>query len=204
MRKLVLAALLICAVSSVSMANPLLLTPRGTTLTTGQFRAEAATSPGNDEGTYYWLVAGFRQWELSAIRIADRYDDDETLIGVQWNFLPETIVTPALSFGVRDAAFESEEGLGVYVAATRSLPVGAGSLFLRSLSVTAGIGAGGIGGPFFSAEARLPWNLMLQGEYESGDINAAIGWQPIKLLRLKAYTIDKEFYYGAELVPIQF
>lgn len=197
---LVLVALAACD----TCANPLLLIPRGTTLTTGQVRAEAAFSPGNDEGKYFWLGTGFRQWEVNAIRIDHPTDADETLVGIQWNFLPETYFTPAVSFGVRDAAFQSAEGLGVYVAATRSLPIGGSSRFLRGLEVTAGVGAGGIGGPFFGFEAKLPYKLFAQGEYDSGDINAAVGWEPIPLLRFKTYSLRGDFYYGAELTPISF
>lgn len=202
--------LLLCAVliavglTAPAGANPVLLSPTGTTLTTGQFRAEAAFSPGNDHGSYYWLAAGLQQLELNAVRIENRSGKDESIVGLQWSFLPETFVTPAVSFGVKDIAAESAEGVGVYAAVTRHLPVGELSPILKELAVTAGVGAGGIRGPFFSFEAKLPWKLFAQGEYDSRDFNAAVGWQPVRIFRIKAYKIRRESFLGAEIVPITF
>lgn len=190
--------------SGAVMANPLLLSPTGETLTTGQFRLEAALSPGNDRGKLFWFATGFQQWEFNATRIDNRCGEDETLLGVQWSFLPETMLTPAVSFGARDAAFQSAEGLGVYAAVTRHLPIGEGSRFLKDFMVTAGIGAAGIRGPFASFEAKIFGNLFAEAEYDSREFNAAVGWQPIPRLKLKLYTIRDEIYYGAELVPISF
>ena len=187
-----------------AVADPLILSPRGTTLTTGQFRLEAAFSPGNDRGKLFWFATGFQQLEINAIRIDNRIGQDETILGAQWNFLPETMLTPAISFGVRDAAFQSAEGLGVYAAVTRHLPIGEGSRFLKDFEVTAGIGVAGIRGPFASFEALTVGNLFAEAEYDSREFNVAVGWQPIPRLRLKLYTIRDELYYGAELVPISF
>ena len=204
MRLLSRLAALLLILGTQAGANPLLLAPTGETLTTGQFRLEAALSPGKDRGKLFWFATGFQQWEFNATRIDNRCGEDETLLGVQWNFLPETMLTPAVSFGVRDAAFQSAEGLGVYAAVTRHLPVGEGSWFLKDVAVTAGIGAAGIRGPFASFEVLTVGNLFAEAEYDSREFNAAVGWQPIPRLKLKLYTIRDELYYGAELVPIAF
>ena len=58
--------------------------------------------------------------------------------------------------------------------------------------------------PFCGFEAKLPGRFFVQGEYDSRDLNAAIGWQPVDLFRIKAYTIRSESYFGAELVPVTF
>lgn len=204
MRRIAFIILITFALAVPAFANPILLAPSGTTLTTGQVRAEAALSSGNDDGRYYWLSAGLLRLEVNATRFEDPSGEKETWVGAQWNFLPETILTPAIGFGVTDIASESEEGVGVYVAATRHLPIGLASKFLKEFSVTAGIGAGGISGPFAGFEMRLPFNLFAQGEYDSHDFNAAVGWQPIEQFRLKAYTIRDDYYFGAELLPISF
>lgn len=184
-------------------SNPLILEPTGTTLTTGQVRAEAALSPGNEHGKYYWLAAGFQQFEFNVIRTENGTGKNENMVGLQWGFLPETIFTPGISFGVRDIASQSAEGIGGYVAVTKHLPLPENSL-LKDLGLTAGIGAAGIRGTFFGFQAKLPFNLFAEGEYDSKDFNTAVGWQPISLLKLKAYNIRKDFYIGAELVPISF
>lgn len=185
-------------------ADPLLLAPTGATLTTGQVRAAAALNPSDSQDRYFWLGAGLMQVELNVLRIERPNQTAENIVGAQWNFLPETIITPAVGFGVRDALSDSKEGIGVYGAVTRHLPAGPASRVLTDFAVTAGVGVGGIRGPFFGFEARFPSRLIAQGEYDSRDFNAAIAWQPIPLFRLKAYSIRSEFYLGAELAPIRF
>ena len=197
------SVLLTCA-ASASFANPLILAPTGTTLGTGQFRAEAAFSPNNDEGRYFWFGAGLAQVEANVIRRDMPGAEAENLFGLQWNFLPETFATPALAFGGTDLASESGEGIGVYVAATKKLGLSKYVPFVKQVSGTIGIGAGGIRGPFASLEAKLPLRLFVQGEYDSRNLNAAVGWQPAKMFRVKAYGIDGDLYLGAELLPISF
>jgi hypothetical protein len=186
------------------MANRILLVPSGETLTTGQIRAEAALSPSNNDGKYMWLAAGLMQVELSVLRHERPSGEQDNEYSAQWNFLPETSFNPAVAFGVQDIADESEDGVTGYVVATKHLPIGAISPIVKDLAVTAGLAAGGIKGPFFGVEARLPLKFFIQGEYDSSDINAAFGWQPISMFRLKAYTIKNDAYFGAELLPLRF
>ncbi len=131
LRRLFLIALLVLFVCSAALADPILLAPRGTTLKTAQIRAEAALSPSNDEGSWYWLGTGFAQFEANIIRFKPRTGKSEDMINVQWNFLPETLLTPALTFGVVDAADESDEGTGIFVAATRHFPIGKVSKIIK-------------------------------------------------------------------------
>lgn len=185
-------------------ANYLLLAPTGTTLTTGQVRAEAALNPSGNNGEYYWLGAGLMKVEANVIRRQPNSGDAQDQLGVQWNFLPETSFTPAIGFGLTDITGESHDGRGYYVAITKRLPVDRFSTFFKDLSVTAGLGAAGIKGPFGGFEAHLPGGLFVQGEYDSRDFNGAIGWQPVSLFRVKAYSLRDDFFFGAEIVPIEF
>ncbi len=187
-----------------AFANPLLLIPTGTTLSTGQYRAEAALSPNNDHGKYFWLGTGFRQCEVDVIRVDNRHGTDENLIAVQWEYLPETSLTPAVAFGATDVASQSAEGIGVYLVITRHLPIGESSRILKDFALTAGIGVAGIRGPFFGFEAKLPGSFFAEGEYDSQNLNAAVGWEPMPRFRIKAYTIRSELYFGAEFVSVTF
>ncbi len=200
---LLAVTLALCALGP-AVANPILFAPTGMTLTTGQFRAEAALSPGNDDGKYFWFGAGLMQFEANLIHFDNPNGDDQNLIGAQWSFLPETSLTPGVGLGVWDIADESPEGIGAYVAVTKRLPTDMVLPLLRDVSATVGVGVGGIRGPFAGVEAKLPLGFFVQAEYDSRDFNAAGGWAPIKLLRLKAYTLDGDFFYGAELTPISF
>ena len=204
MRRHLLAGLLV-AVWAIcpAAANYLLLAPTGVTLTTGQYRAEAAFSPRNDEGKYFWLGTGFRQYELNVIQVPSNDGGDESLVGVQLNFIPETFLTPAVSFGLKDVASQSAEGIGVYVAITRSLPLSERSI-LKQFALTAGVGAAGIRGPFVGFQAELPNRFFAEGEYDSQNLNAAVGWEPLPGFKVKAYTIRGELYYGAQLARVGF
>lgn len=193
--------MLVAAAICPAEANPLILAPTATTLTTGQLRAEAALSPDNTNGRYYWLATGLAQYELSAIRQQRPGLSAENSIGIQASFLPETPFNPAVAFGVNDLASHS---IGVYAVVTKHLPIGMASLLVKDFAATIGVGLFGIRGPFGGFEAKLPMKIFVQGEYDSHDLNAAVGWQPTSLFRVKAYTIRKEFYLGAELVPVSF
>lgn len=201
---LLCAVILVLALCLPVTANNLILMPTATTLTTGQVRAEAALSPDNTNGRYYWLATGLSQYEVNAIRQERPGLASENMIGLQKSFLPETSLSPAIAFGVTDVASQSSKGIGVYAVVTRHLPLGPAVFLLKDFAVTAGVGLLGIKGPFSGFEAKLPMNVFVEGEYDSHDFNGAVGWQPISLFRVKAYTIRKEYYLGAELVPITF
>lgn len=185
-------------------ANPLLLCPTGTTLTTGQFRAEAALSPSNKHGNYTWLAAGLNQFEACLIRMSGVEGEDANSFCAQWCFLPETFFTPAVSLGVTDIGAQTEDGVGVYAAATKSIPTGKILPVIKDFSATLGIGVGGIKGLFAGLQVKLPAGLFIQGEYDTQDFNGAVGWQIAPALRVKVYSIRKETYFGAEIVPILF
>ncbi|MCE5314134.1 MAG: hypothetical protein ABFD49_08280 [Armatimonadota bacterium] len=205
MKKIILAVIMLSICSSGPiLANRILLVPSGQTLTTGQVRAEAALSSGNDEGKYIWLATGLAQVEINWLRFNKPSGESDNEYGAQWNFLPETSFNPGVGFGVQDIAGESDAGVTGYVVATKHLPTSMTGKFVNDLSATVGVAAGGIEGPFFGFEAHFPLKFFAQGEYDTHFFNAAVGWQPISLFRLKAYTLRGEGYFGAELVPIQF
>lgn len=204
MRTLLIAAALITCLCAPVVADPILLAPSGKTLSTGQFRAEAAMAFDDENGKYLWLGTGLMQLEANVIRLDDVKGRTENQIGLQWNFMPETFATPAVAFGATDVTSESDDGIGFYIVTTKRLSLGAVNPLIKELSGTAGVGIRGIKGMFFGLEAKLPMNLSLQAEYDSREFNGAIGWQPIKMLKLKAYSIHDEFYYGLEIPPIKF
>lgn len=203
-RTLCTAAILILCAAGAAIANPVILAPSATTLGLGQVRAEAALSPDNESGKYYWLSTGALGVEASLIRVEDANRKIENLFSAQMSFLPETFLSPALAFGVSDIGSQSAEGIGLYAVATKTLELSRFVPLVREFRATAGVGVGGIRGPFFAAEAKLPLRVFVQGEYDSRDFNAAVGFQPIEMLRFKAYNIRGDFFFGAELKPISF
>ncbi len=204
MRRLVWIVLLMSCVAYPAVANPILLTPTGTTLTTGQFRVEGAVSPDNQHGRYFWFATGLLQFEASVIRHEPPGGPAENLFNAQWCFIPETFITPAVSFGVADIASQSKEGAAGFVAVTKNVPIDKFVPAIREFKATIGVGVGGLRGPFASFENKLPFGFFVEGEYDTRDFNGAFGWQPIPMFRVKAYSIRADFYVGAELVPVAF
>lgn len=198
------AFIVVLALLAPAHANPLILAPTATTLTTGQVRAEAALSLSNTNGHYYWLGTGLQQYELSAIGFQQRGGKIEGMVGLQASFLPETSLSPAIAFGVNDIASQSSDGIGLYAVVTKHLPVGPAAFLIHDFAATVGVGLFGIRGPFSGFEAKLPGKFFVEGEWDSHDFNAAVGWQPISLFRIKAYSIRGDTYFGAELVPMTF
>jgi len=201
--RLIAATLLFAALITPALANNLILIPTGTTLTTGQVRAEAALSVDGTDGRYFWLGAGLQQYELNVTRFQRPHLAAENVIDLQFCFIPETIFTPAVAFGINDLADQSRQGPGPYAVITRHLPLPEASP-LKGFAATVGFGVVGLRGPFLGVEAELPAHFVLQGEYDSRDYNAAIGWKLTPSFMLKAYTIRRENYLGAELVPLTF
>ncbi len=204
MRKLFVAILLILFTLTPALANNLILIPTGTTLTTGQLRGEAAISVDGSRSQYYWLGTGLQQFEANITRVQKPGVDAENIVGLQWCFIPETIFTPGVAFGVNDLADQTRQGVAAYAVISRRLPLGERAFLLRSFTATVGFGGFGIRGPFFGFHAGLPADLFVQGEFDSRDFNGAIGWQPNETFRLKAYSIRRENYLGAEFVPMTF
>ncbi len=206
-KKILIAALVGLFISGLSIgicADPLILSPTANTLTTGQFRAEAAWRSNESKDRLFRLGTGLQQYELNVLRVEKPDSKAENIVGAQWSFLPETSFNPAVAFGISDAGDQSDDGIGVYGVITRHLPIGRSSVFIKDFAATVGLGLFGIKGPFAGFEAKLPSKFFVQGEYDSRNFNGAVGWQPLKQFRVKAYSIDRDYYIGAELVPVWF
>lgn len=185
-------------------ANYAILTPTGTTLSTGQFRAEVAAGANTDSGKYYWLGMGLTMGEINLISRAPDKGSSQTNFGAQIGFLPETFATPAVGFGVMGISSGTNRDFSGYVAVTKTLPVGALGGFASDVKASVGLSAGGNTGLFGSVEATLPFGFFLQGEYDTKNINTAFGWQLAKLIRLKAYNIHDDVFVGMELSTVRF
>ena len=148
------------AVAVPASANYLLLTPTGTTLTTAQVRAEAAISPGGNNGEYYWLGTGLMQVEVNVLQRNPQGADKQSRLGAQWSFLPETSLTPAVGFGVIDVTSASPEGIAGYIAVTKHFSALKSLGLVSDFAATAGLGAHGIKGFFGSFEAHLALRIL--------------------------------------------
>lgn len=194
--------LVLCAASAWS--DNIINVPRGTTLTTGQFRGQAMFSASGDEGNFFSTAIGLKQLELGYIHAEYPNGRQEELVSAQWNVLPETFITPAIGIGVRDIGSQSTEGIGFYGSITKHIPIQNYTKYVDDFSVTFGMGSKSVKGFFCGAEVKLPLYFVGQLEYDGDYWNSALSWQPVETFRLKLYRIGYEHYFGAEFVPLEF
>lgn len=200
------------------MADRIIFAPTGTTLSAGEVKAEAATSPSNDDSKIYWVGLGLQNFEVNAIRFDFKNDsptvtknrsrtivnfdtsldeEDYDIVNAQLGLIPETTLTPAISIGTWDLTDKTADGTGYFLAFSKAVPLTKElPLPVSDVKVHAGFGISGMDNIFGGAEASLPLGLKVSAEYFQKDFNYALGWGPVAGLQLKAYILDGETYYG--------
>ena len=201
-RILLTAAILLLACGV--WADNIIFVPRGTTLTTGQFRGQFLFSQTGDDGNFHTFSIGLKQLEFQYTHAEYVNGRKEELMGGQWNVLPETFITPAIGIGVRDVWSRSKEGIGIYGALTKHIPIQNYTRYADDFSVTLGVGARSIHGFFCGGEVKLPLYFVGQVEFDGENWNTALCWQPAETFRLKVAGVKSKRYYGAEFTPLEF
>ncbi|MEN6372936.1 MAG: hypothetical protein ABFD64_13090 [Armatimonadota bacterium] len=216
MRRIVTCIALVLAVLAAGpvFADRIIFAPTGTTLSPGAVKAEAATSPSNNDSKVYWLGLGLQKFEVNAIRFDFKNEtttksrgiatfdtsldkDDFDIVNAQLGLVPETTLTPAISIGVWDFTDKTADGTGYFLAFSKAVPLTKElPLPVRDVKVHAGFGVSGIDNVFGGAEATLPLGLKVSAEYFQKDFNYALGWGPVAGLQAKVYILDGETYYG--------
>jgi len=197
---LVVITLLACG----AWADNIITVPRGTTLTNGQFRGQFMFSQSGNNGNFFSMSVGLKQLELNYTHAEYADDRKEELVSGQWNVLPETFITPAIGVGVRDVGSQSKEGMGVYGALTKHIPIENYTRYIDDFSVTFGLGAKSIHGFFCGAEMKLPLYFVGQLEFDGDYWNSALCWQPVEAFRFKIFRVGYKHYFGAEFTPLEF
>lgn len=208
-KRLILASaigVLLCVIVGGASADRLVLTPTGSTLSTGGIKGEYANNADGD-GVIYWANIGVSRFEIEGARFQDFSPDETDVVGIQAAVVPETSFTPALAIGVRNISDETGglpepyDERTLYAVITKSLPASGGVPGLISdLSVSGGVGTGGLSGFFFGVEGNvLPLGLRAAVEYDTEDWNWAVSYGIVSVLRAKVYSIKDDIYYGASL-----
>lgn len=210
MKKTIIFALLVVAIVALfcaqACADRLITIPTGNTLAKASVKAEAIS--GFSDGTTtlvpfgevyraYWVNVGLGNVEIEGTRYVERGGDHKDCFSAELGILPETIITPAIGFGVRDIGNEIERG--VYLAVSKTLPLSdkIPMMPVRNIKVHGGYGIDGLNGIFLGAQADLPMHLTLSVEEVDSKFNASLAWNVIPKLSLKFYSLDGEFFYGA-------
>lgn len=202
MRTSVICLFALLLAASCSMADRIIFAPTGSTLSTGQIRAEAAVKSSDTSQHLYWGAIGLGQVELSAIKVdknesLSHFGDDD-VVSVALGLIPETLITPGVSVGVWNIGADDHRDRGYYLAASKSVPMDSSFGFLSNLRVHVGVGTKGTSGTFGGVELGLPKGVRVSAEYFQHNANFALDWMPIKAARLKIYWIDGDPYYGLE------
>lgn len=200
---LVIASLLCSVVSSLAVADRLILIPTGETLGTGSIKAEYAAN-SNGDGRIYWVNLGVSRLEIEGARFQDFTPDNEDALSAQISILPETTFTPAIALGMRDIGDETKgkgvpyDGQSLYLAVSKSIPVTGGvPLLFQDVVVHGGIGTESLSGVFFGVEGTLPMGVRVMGEYDTNDFNFALSYNLIPTLNVRLSSIKGDIYYGA-------
>lgn len=198
---LLLAILSICClIAGTAVADRLILIPTGTTLSTGDFRAEYA---GHGSAQAYWAAVGITRLEVEGAWFRNFGSNENGAVSAQIAVLPETSFTPALGVGVRDIGDSADtsallyDGRSAYVAVSKGVETGEGLTFVQDLKAHAGIGTGSLSGIFFGAEVTLPGKVRLAAEYDTKDFNFAATYNVAPIAKLRVSSIHDEGYYGA-------
>lgn len=180
-------------------ADRLIRMPIGYNLPPASLKIEVARQNDNGGITQYWtqvgLVGGI-EVEITRLERAGRNTDS---LSLQYKLLPDIGFAPAVSLGLRDITDNTQEGFSAYIALGYRLPYTPPNPFVEEMYLYGGLGAGGIKGLFVGTDIRTPYRILLSVEYDSRQWNAAISWEPLPMLRLRLYSIDRQTFYGASL-----
>lgn len=202
-KKIFLAiVLLIILCISTAFANNLILAPSGSNLHTGEVRAEGAVGMNDSNNRFYWLGFGISQLEVNLLSADRVVGKDVDIVSLQYHFLPQTGVTPSVSFGIWDVFDDTDDGIAPYAAATKEIISDFG--IIESLELTGGFGFNGIDGIFGGITMKLPAKISLCAEYFNDKINTSIGFSIGSFAAVKLYRIESDYYYGIQFTPFSF
>lgn len=206
MNKVLVLVIIVCSLAAGQvMADRLILTPTGRTLTTGGLKGEYAASSDLDGSKIYWANIGVSRLEIEGARFQGFGVEDTDAISAQVSIIPETSFTPAIALGVRDISDQTKgkgllyDGQSIYLAASKSLPgPGGGVPFaLQDVKVHGGIGTGSLSGVFFGVEGKLPMGIEFMSEFDTKNFNYAASYKVGPAMSVRAASIHGDIFYGA-------
>ncbi len=190
--------LLVATLPPVANADRTVLGPKGSTLAEESIRSEFAIGPANGIGDYTWLAYSSGDGiELELNRFeASSERKKRWAMSIEYP-MPTIRNIPAISLGVRDISGTGLEHGALYLASTATVPLSmVQKKLFRSISLSAGLGTGVIGGPFVGLECKLTSGLLLDAEIYRHRPNFGIGIPLLRNFQAKAYSLDGDIFYG--------
>jgi hypothetical protein len=204
-----LVSLTLCLLVSAAKADRLVLAPRALITVPGSAKLEYAVSGSGSQNNLGWISAGL-PGSLNGFEIEGEQacpaGTNRWTGSIQYSFTGNafTDVAPAFSVGLRDVANTGPEGLALFAAASKTIPLNARlEQLLKQFWVDAGIGTGHLGGPYIGIQGRLRIGPAISAEYLARRFNASIAIPVLRHLDLKAYTLNGHTYYGAALFLVK-
>ena len=184
---------LLALTAGLAYADRVIETPTGRLLYPQFLKAELGIWQGDrtrERWLINWRVGSYL--ELHAIR-----SDRAELAGVQVNLYPEIPnYAPGLSVGIRDLFDRSAEGRGYYLALSYSVPTLGETPLDHDLRFHIGVGWEGMPALFVGFEIPLTNQLFMLAEHTGRQINAAVVWQPIPQVQLRATLLQNRTSWG--------
>jgi hypothetical protein len=171
-------------------ADRVIEVPTGRLLYPQWLKAELGTLDTDRDRTRWLLNCRVGSYlELSASRSGVAGETE--LLGLQIGLYPEIPnYTPGISLGVTDLFDKSRQGRGYYLAISYSVPMLGETPLDYDLRFHLGFGFEGMPSLFVGFEVPLTNHLFALAEHNGDTINAALVWQPLPQLQLRASVIQ--------------
>ena len=199
-----LFALLLFLLPCATQADLTIVTPSGYTMPSG-FDGQLFRTVNHSPESVALLDAGTNNIQLETAYLS-RPGVNRLALSLQALVLPETFVTPALSFGVKDIANSAGTfagdgfyGRAYYFAATKDFDNGVSQPKLRGLTITAGLGAGSYHGVFGGVGVDLPLRLLGTAEYDGRSMNYRVAFPIAPIARISYARISNANYVALDI-----
>ena len=198
MKRLVLVLALVLISASV-FAKALIYTPTGESID----GVVASYDVGlDDNGHMFNLGVGLFGAELSYTNYLVDFDvdnlvpDSSSVFSAQWQFIPETGLTPSIAIGAKDFTTDLSKNPSFYAVATKDLAGYIPVKLIDRLSVSAGMGTKTLSGLFGSAEVGMGM-FYVDCEAFKDNFNWGGGVNLLNdTVRLEYKNFDKSSYAG--------
>ncbi|HXG24587.1 MAG TPA: hypothetical protein VNJ09_08550, partial [Chthonomonadales bacterium] len=205
----VAAATVLSIFCSGAQADRGVLAPTGLVLSPNSARLEYIHMASDGRSNLGWLTVGYPDEELGLELEAERSDlgsRQRETFAIQYSLTGNAFsdLAPAISVGVRDVLNRGREGRAFFLAATKTFRLSESQeKILRDWKLHLGYGSNRLDGAYIGVEGRLALGLTANLEYLAGRFNAALALPIARYIRLRAYTLDGDLFYGASVALIR-
>lgn len=194
---------------SGAQADRGVLAPIGLVLSPNSVRLEYIHMASDGRSHLGWLTVGYPDEALGLELEAERSDLDRRrreTFAVQYSLTGNAFsdLAPAISVGMRDVLNRGREGRAFFLAATKTFRLSESQeRILRDWKLHLGYGSNRLNGAYIGVEGRLTLGLTANLEYLAGRFNAALALPIARYIRLRAYTLNGDLFYGASVALIR-